>query len=376
MPDHATQEVNRVDYYDGGRVQKTDDGFLFADAPIAKVGVMTYMTPTGPRNEFVAPEELFNADSMDTAKLCPLTNLHPKDVFITPANAQKETVGSSGENVRQDGEFLRVPIKVTVDTGIEAVQNGRREISCGYKATVIKRDGEHNGIRYSHVQTRRRYNHIALVDRARAGSDVSLRVDSADGYMVGLPDQEDHKMADKVKLDSGREYECAPEVKDAYQALKAQAEEMKTKLDAATAEVEGLKGERDDLKGKLDEAKKVDHSAEIAKQAKALTEVLEVAKSILDAKDAPKLDGLSIEEMKKLVIATKLPKLDLEGKHDAYIQARFDGIVEGVADEKQKDQGKKILDGAGDGDAEIDGDKAREDGFEALKESSRAPLAS
>lgn len=372
----TTEEVRRVDYHDAGKVQKTDEGFLFADAPIAKVGVMTYMTPSGPRNEFVGPEQLFNSDSMDTAKLCPLTNLHPKTVFVTPENAKEESVGSSGENVRQDGDFLRVPVKVTVDTGIQAVKNGRTQLSCGYRATVVKQDGVWNGIKYSHVQTNRRYNHIALVDHARAGSDVSLRLDSSDGVMVALPKQEGSKMSEKVRLDSGREYECAPEVKDAYNAQKSKIEELQSKLDDATAQTAKVTGERDDLKGKLDEAQKVDHSEQIAKAVKDLAAVSEIARQILGKKDVEKIDGMNCEEIKKAVILAKFPKLDLEGQHEKYIQARYDGIVDAVADEKQKDQGKKILDGAGSNADEIDGEKARADGFDALKEASRAPLTS
>jgi hypothetical protein len=385
MPDEHGEEVTRIDYYDPGKVTRTDEGFLFAEPVIAKVGVLTYMTKDGPRNEFVSAEELFHPDSLDSAKMMPLTDLHPDKVMVTPDNAKEVSVGATGENVRQDGIFLRVPVKVTAKSGIQSVDNGRRQLSCGYRALVVKQDGIHNGVKYSHVQKRRRYNHLALVDEARAGAAASLHLDGMDaagGILVGdakepggSPRMGQENLTE-VRLDSGRSYPAAPEVADELTRAKADLESTKAKLDAAEKAQEKLQANLDETKSQLEEAKKTDSADDVAKAARERIKVLDGARMVLDEKDCEKLDEKSDDEIRRAVIAQKRPKLDLSEKTDGYVQERFDAIVEGAAEDKQRSQGSKL---AGDGskprnDGKEDAEKVRADALKAMEEESRKPL--
>lgn len=385
MPDQQGEEVFRIDYYDPGKVTRTDEGFIFAEPVIAKVGVLTYMTQTGPRNEFVSPEELFHPDSIASARMMPLTDNHPDKLMVTPENAQDVTVGSTGENVRQDGSFLRVPVKVTAKSGIESVERGRRQLSCGYRAMVVKRDGVHNGVPYTHVQKNRRYNHLALVDQARAGAAASLHLDGMDaagGILVGdakepegSPRMGQENLTD-VRLDTGRSYPAAPEVADEVTRLRSALSESQSKLDAAEKAQEKLQANLDETKSQLEEAKKADSAEDIAKAARERIAVLNGARAILDEKECEKLDSMSDDEIRRAVIAKKRPQLKLDEKSDGYIQERFDAIVEGAAEAKQKDQGSKL---AGDGskprnDGSDNSEKVRADALKAMEEESRKPL--
>ena len=75
------------------------------------------------------------------------------------------------QNVRRgEGEFsdkLVADLHIHDAELIEAVKNGKREISCGYNYVCEERDGKF-------YQTNIRGNHVAVVDKARAGETVAI----------------------------------------------------------------------------------------------------------------------------------------------------------------------------------------------------------
>lgn len=178
-----------------GFMKKTDEGYLTGEAAIAKVGVMTYLLKDGStRDELINADELFNSDSLETLKMKPVTNNHPAEIFVDSKNANKIKVGFTGENIkRQDQDFLAVPLTLTDESVIKSVNRDRRELSPGYTCDLILQSGVFDGVKYDAIQTNRRYNHVAIVDRARGGSDLRLHLDSVDhldGYEI------DHNDAD------------------------------------------------------------------------------------------------------------------------------------------------------------------------------------
>lgn len=169
-------------------------------------------------------------------------------------------------------------------------------------------DGEH----YDAVQRNIRYNHLAIVPRGRAGV-ARLNMDG-EQYIYESEDK-----MEKIKLDSGLEYDAAPEVKLAFDAMKEKADadkkafdELQAKYDVAAAEVEKLKAD-------AVEAEKA-FKADFAEAVKTAIELREIAKE----KGVENADGMSNDEIKRAVIAKAYPDMKLDGKSADYVEALFD----------------------------------------------------
>lgn len=159
-----------------------DDGILRADAYLARTGVQVYHNADGsPRREYRPRAEVFDAASMRTFSMVPVTDDHPPEM-LTSRNAKKYAVGAVGEQVRADGDKIAAPIMVYDEDTIRKMQNGKVAVSCGYQCDLVHEPGTApDGQRYDAIQTNIRGNHVAIVDYARAGKDVRVRMD-ADRY--------------------------------------------------------------------------------------------------------------------------------------------------------------------------------------------------
>lgn len=314
-----------------GKVSFTREGFLRADAVVARAGVLEYPQPDGTmRREFWPPAEA--KAQLDSLTLLPMTNDHPwgeKPLpLVTPANAKRLQVGHTGQAFRMDGHKVVGPVVVTDGEAIQQVKTGgRRQLSLGYLSRVVREDGVFEGQPYTHRQERVAFNHLALVAKARAGSEATLRLD-------GQEDRMEKKFV-TVKLD-GIDYEAAPEVANAL--AKAQAErdsaraEMTAKQDAATA----LQAKLDSAATELETLKKQDNAAAIREAAKKRAGLERVATRVLPQTEHVKLDGMSDDEIRRAVIMAKQPTAKLDGRDEVYVQARFDSVVEALPERDSK----------------------------------------
>lgn len=363
-------EVLRFDHTSAGKVVRTNEGYMMADAVITKAGVFSYRMPDGQvRHELRPPDEVFHADSMKTAEMLPITNDHPYSSggYVCAKNAKQLAVGYTGQKVRQDAMNLRAPVKITTEEGVKAIEAGQRELSLGYKCRVVREDGVWEGKPYTHKQVRIRYNHLALVQQARAGHDATLRLDGADAVMV-IPDtgKEPTTMGDKVRLDNGIEYDCAPEVAVAFEKLRKDHSELQSTLASGTKATDELQGKHDALDAKVKELEKRDDSAEVQKRVKARIALQTAAAKRLPKETVEKLDTMSDEDIRKAVILAKTPKAELEGKSDEYIQARFDTICDEPEEKRDDGQGRVVV-GEGKPTKPVDADQARLDGIERAR---------
>ena len=164
------------------RPARMDGGRLVADAHITRAGVFTYMNADGTlRRELRDDSEVFAPDSMASARMLPMTNRHPGEGAVTPANARKHMVGSTGERVERDDDHLRTSVMVADGDAMRDLANGINQVSCGYKCDVVDKAGVHPKYgRYDVSQTNIRYNHLAIVPAARAGATARIRMDAAD----------------------------------------------------------------------------------------------------------------------------------------------------------------------------------------------------
>ena len=161
-----------------GKVKKTDDGYVKGLACVARSGILEYVEGGKIIRELVRPETLAKADSLETLKMKPITNDHPSVKLLTTENIKQFQVGFTGETVKVDDGLLYSSISINDNKAIQAVDSGKRELSCGYTCNLDESGGVWNGQKYDREQLNRKYNHVAICDLGRAGSVASLHYSS------------------------------------------------------------------------------------------------------------------------------------------------------------------------------------------------------
>jgi hypothetical protein len=353
-----------------GKATKTDEGFLRVDAVVTRTGIFKYRNPDGSiTRELRHPDEVFSKASLDSMKMIPVTNDHPKARIVDAENAKTFMVGQTGENISPDGRHVMAPLTITHKDAVAAVEGGKRGLSLGYTVDLVKEDGVYNGQRYDAKQTNIRYNHLALVQAGRAGPEARINMDAEDALQTD-DDLEENRPMKKVNID-GIEYEAAPEVINALAKQTKRADTAETSLADAFKARDTAATERDSLKTKLDavtgpEADKK-RADEIAAAVKARSALLAQAAKIVKADVALKFDGMSDEEIRKAVITAKFPKTDFTGKDAAYIAGRYDSALEVAipSDAMARNRERMGTMARGD-DAKTDSEKARDDMRESL----------
>ena len=94
------------------RVDETT-GFLHAKARLTRSGVFDYYDEGGDLyREHRSEKEVFDTESIKSLQLKPITNDHP-DNLITVDNIKSLQIGTTGENIERDNEFLTGNIIIT-----------------------------------------------------------------------------------------------------------------------------------------------------------------------------------------------------------------------------------------------------------------------
>lgn len=351
-------EVIRYDRGQLLRSHRTEEGYLLAEGYAARTGVLIYQMADGTeRRELVRPEELFRPDSLGSLGRKPVTLLHPA-VMLTPDTVAEHSVGDvDGEVAEEAGGFVKVKLAVRRRDAIEAVEGGTQELSCGYTCGLDDTPGEWEGQSYDAVQLNRRYNHLAVVPRGRAGHAVRLRADSTDAAMTGVAkadakqEPEDKIMADRtasveiggvrhdgidpalaqavakvneqlVKARADAEEEAEKATEDATKTradLQKQIDEITGKRDAIAKQLDELKAELEDAKAKLEEAKKGDKEKTDAflPRFDERVELLQLADKVgVKPDDAAKLDA---DALKRAIAQAHDAELKLDSVSDGYL---------------------------------------------------------
>jgi hypothetical protein len=223
---------------------------------------------------------------------------------------------------RQDGALVTAALVIEDADSIARVERGEdKELSCGYSCDVQAKPGTWRGQRYDAVQTNIRYNHIALgpAGWGRAGSDVSLRLDSGDAVIVSeIPcGTEGNKMAGKIRLD-GVEYE-APETTVAV--FERQIEKRDGEIKALQDRADKAEAARDLAVAELEK----ERDPKVRQDAVSTRVALE--RSAAKVLGEEKLDSLSDHEIRTKVVTKADTGLDLTGKTETYVEALFDSVV-------------------------------------------------
>lgn len=319
-----------------------DDGYLVADARVARTGIQVYagFEVDKPEKEFVRvyrpAAEVFSRDAMASFAHRPVTNDHPAE-NVTADNWKQHAVGNTSDEIARDGELLRVPLMVSDAAAIKAISGGKRQLSAGYTCDLAWTPGKtESGEEYDAVQTNIRANHVAIVSRGRAGPEVRIGDDAA--YWGAAPistpiaDRKEPVMADTLRTvvvdglsvsttDQGAQA-IEKLTKDRDAAKQAIADAEKAHADAIAAKDKELAkkdAENDELKAK------VLSDADLDKRVQDRAALIDKARSI--AADL-KCEGLSDAEIRKAAVQAKLGDDAVKDKAEAYIDARFDILVE------------------------------------------------
>lgn len=330
----------------------TDEGFLIVPARLARVGIQEYMAvemgltdrdPTDIIRVFRSEEEVFKEESLQSFANKPVTDSHPPEL-VTAANAQKYSKGHSGHEVVKDGIFSKTDLHIVVADTIAKVESGKVELSNGYTCDIEWNPGvSPEGIEFDCSQKNIKGNHIAIVEKGRAGSSCRL----ADN--LPPPKEENLAMA-KITID-GVDFEVTDQAMQAVNKLqtrlidaeeKAQTEEEKKKAAEDEAEEMKKKSEKttDALRAKLDDANsKIPSTETMDKMVSTRTALID---SVCKTIPGFKWQGKDSKTIMSEVVATKCPNVQVNSETEDYIKARFDSIIENAPTTNTLDEALKL----------------------------------
>lgn len=314
------------------------DGYLVAEARSVRTGIQFYAGDEVGRPDmkvvrvYRAPDEVFADASLQSFSHAPITNDHPAEM-VTAANWSKLAVGEVSTAAKKDGDWVILPLILKDAAAIQSVIDGKRELSAGYVCELDFTPGvTADGQAFDAQQKNIKINHLALVDRARAGSKARI----GDGAMWGpapisTPEKEPPMTLKTVTVD-GIPVEVTDQGATVIATLQqriADAAKKATETDTAhTAAVADLNkqlatkdAEIDTLKGKVLDQAAIDKL--VADRAGLVALAGKIAKDV-------KTDGLSDADIRKAVVTAKLGDAAVKDKPQAYIDARFDILAEDV----------------------------------------------
>ena len=359
--------VCRYDFAAITGTETTEEGYLKVWAKAARSGTQAYTRADGSRVlEYRPPSEVSSPDSLNTFGMKPATWGHPPSLLNTE-NTKQYQIGYTGSQVRYNDGFVEVAIVLTDKESIEKVQRGdAREVSAGYRVDFDPTPGETpEGEKYVGVQRKIRVNHIAVVPKGRAGSEVRLLMDRMDATdAVASLDPEQIPQSTKpqlttpmasIKLD-GLELDLPVEAATAVQSHlrvmqdrldKAEAENtsLSERCDSLAEEIETLgleKEQADELVTNLQA--RVDAAPEEARMDQAqidelVSKRLETLQHLAPAFDEEfKFDGVDDETLYRQAFTNLTGSEPREDAEVLYIAGVVDGLLSRLDEEEVEEE--------------------------------------
>lgn len=324
------------------------DGSMTAKPIITSIGVFSYKKPNGKiQRELRTPEVVFDQAFLDSIKNMPIYIQHQsnKDGSLITDEFQRNALAVGRTDSFPDGNNVYVSVGITINRadGVDAIKKGMQSLSVGYSCDLLDESGVWGGVEYDKVQTNLRADHLALCYAGRQGDQAIIRMDSDDAELVteatvdvveNIEPNEESVMADNmktVKIDTV-DYQCEAPVAVELNKVMVKLDSTEKELVAKTAGMSALEAERDSLKERLDavdkkvlelEASRVDEAMIADRVAKRVV-LMDLAKK---AEVEVKLDAADLD-VKKAIIMKVYANAKLDGKDEAYINARFDCACE------------------------------------------------
>jgi hypothetical protein len=319
--DRSSYRVTRREY--------TDEGFLRVPGNVARTGIQEYLARElglpGDPNRIIRvyrpAEEVFKDESLASFDGVDVTVNHP-DGLVNSENFKKVSAGVVRGAGRRDGDFVQCDLIVKDKAAINAINSGKCELSVGYTAVYTEMPGmTADGDPYDYVQSDIRINHVAVVDRARAGNLAKLFDHTHSGG---------NTMPVLITTDSGRSVDVADPanaqvVADAFDRLTLRATTAEAAAEKAQATADGTAE-------KLTAALALGSDDAIKIRVAALGALGATARKV--AGDSFTCDSVDPTEVMRAALLVKRPSVDWAAKSPAYIQASFDMAAEAEPTEK------------------------------------------
>lgn len=221
--------------------KETAEGYLIADAFAVRTGIQNYHGFELGRADlsvvrvYRPEDEVFAVDSLKSFAHIPVTVEHPSQ-FVDASNWRDLAVGETSTDVLRDGERLRIPLVVKDKAAIDAIKDGKRELSAGYTCELDFTPGKtKDGVAYDAVQRNIRANHLAVVSKGRAGSDFRIG-DAAGGWGVApVTDNREFPMNTRTIMVDGLSVVCTDQGAAAIEKLTQDRTTLRTELESATS---------------------------------------------------------------------------------------------------------------------------------------------
>lgn len=315
-------------------VSITDEGYLEAVARTARTGIQQYLgselgrPELGVVNVYRDESEVFSKQSLNTFSKLPLTNDHPKD-GVNSSNWKELAVGVTGDEVLRDGEYLKIGIKITDANAVKLVGDGKRELSVGYSAEIVWQDGiAPDGTKYQAVQRNIRANHIAIVDRGRAGSLARIGdewgVNPVNDFQPGRSPKTVgvSQMTDQLKTVVLGDKAVQVAVTDVAAIEQFKADSAKALADAESkyqTDIAAKDNRIGELQAELQQAKDA-ANVDIDALVQARTELVSQVKAI---DSAIEVNGKTDAQLRKEAVAKKLGDAAVAGANDDQVLGMF-----------------------------------------------------
>ncbi|WP_417702345.1 DUF2213 domain-containing protein [Pseudophaeobacter sp.] len=321
--------------------RRTDDGYLVATAKCVRAGIQIY---TG--DELGKPdmkvvrvyrpaEEVFARDSLQSFSHAPITINHPSEQ-VTADNWKALSVGEVSTAAKQVDDWIELPLIFKDAAAISQIESGKRELSAGYVADFDFTAGvTPSGEPYDAVQRSIRINHLALVDKARAGSQARVG-DSANTWGAApitqpTADERNRNMPDNLRtvvVDglSVQTTDQGAQAIDKLQKAVADAEKRFTDADAAhkaeitkkDEEIGSLKADKKKLEDAAPKPEDIDRM--VADRAALVTAAKAVDEKIVT-------DGKSDADIRKAVVTARLGDEAVKDVSDAEVTGMFKALT-------------------------------------------------
>jgi uncharacterized protein len=313
------------------------DGYLVAEARCVRTGIQLYSGDEVGKPDMPVVRvyrdgtQVFADASLQSFSHAPITVDHPADM-VTAENWAKLAVGEVSTAAKKDGEWVTLPLILKDAAAIQSVIDGKRELSAGYTCELDFTPGvTADGQQFDAQQKNIKINHLALVDRARAGSKARIG-DGAWGAtpIVDATPEKETPMTLKTVTVDGIPVEVTDQGATVIATLQQRiADAAKKAAETETSHAAVIAAKDKDIAtrdAQIDDLKKkiVDGPA-LDKLVADRAILLDVARKI--AKDV-KFDGLDDAAIKRTVVTAKLGDAAVKDKSADYINARFDILAE------------------------------------------------
>jgi len=183
----TVQMTDTVDLDDAANVRITEDGYMAAFPRVARTGIQLYRGSECGRDAidevrvYRPTDAVFHKDATHSYTHLPVTIEHPKE-RLDSRTWKKYAVGETGDEVLRDGGTVRVPMMLRDHDAIQAVRDGKKQLSVGYACEIDWTPGRtDDGEQYDAIQVPGsiRANHLAVVATARGGSQLTIGDDKS-----------------------------------------------------------------------------------------------------------------------------------------------------------------------------------------------------